>query len=227
MFKRAFEESRMSREAKNALYDALTTAARALGTGRRAELIDVLAQGERSVEQLAAEIEQSVANTSHPLRSLATAGLVSTRRDGTRIYYRLASSAVEDLWAALRRVAAEQVDAFDAIAAAYLPHRGNLPTISRGEVAASLGRIVVLDVRPAREYSAGHIPGAVHVEPGATETSTVFTGRVVAYCRGEFCRYADDTVVALRARGVDAVRLEDGFPEWRRAGLPVETGAAR
>lgn len=214
----------MSREAKNSLYDALTTAARAMATGRRAELVDVLAQGERSVDDLAREIDQSVANTSHHLRSLAAAGLVRTRRDGTRVYYRLSSAAVEDLWAALRRVATEQVETFDAIAEAYLPYRGDLPTISREQLASSLDAVSVLDVRPLAEYTAGHVPGAVHVQPGAADLPTApGGGRVVAYCRGKFCRYADDAVNALRAQGVDAVRLEDGFPEWRRAGLPVET----
>lgn len=213
----------MSREAKDRLFDGLTTAARALATGRRAELVDVLAQGERSVEQLAAEIEQSVANTSHHLRALATAGLVATRKDGTRVFYRLASPAVEELWAALRRVAAQQLAAFDELAAGYLPNRGDISTVSREEVASQLGTVAVFDVRPLAEYAAGHIQGARHVMPGS-KVNAPAAGRVVAYCRGEFCRYADDAVLALLAQGVDAVRLEDGFPEWRRAGLPVATG---
>ena len=124
--------------AKDALYDAFAEVAKALGSGRRTEIVDVLAQGERSVEEIAVEIDQSVANTSHHLRAMARAGVVATRRDGTRVYYRLASERVAELWAALREVAAEQVAGLDRLAAAYLGDRDGLEMVDRAELAARL-----------------------------------------------------------------------------------------
>ncbi len=217
------------RIAKNALFDGLVAAAKALASGRRAEIIDVLAQGERSVEQIAGEIGQSVANTSHHLQLLLRAGLLRTRRDGTRIYYALASDRVAQLWALMRDVAAEHVVEIDRLAAAYLGDRDQLEVISRAELKRRLGRrdIVVLDVRPAVEYEAGHIAGALSVpldELARRLRELPDDADVVAYCRGPFCVYADDAVRALNWRGFRAARLEDGFPEWARAGLPVETG---
>jgi rhodanese-related sulfurtransferase/predicted transcriptional regulator len=218
------------REAKAALYDALATAAKALGSGRRAELVEVLAQGERSVEDAAAEIGQSVANTSQHLRVLAGAGLVTSRRRGNRVLYRLSSDRVEALWEALREVAAEHVAGLDRLAAAYLGDRSGLEQVGRVELARRLdhGDLVVWDVRPPAEFAAGHVAGAVSVPPGEVRrrlgelpTAT----EVVAYCRGPFCVFADDAVRALRREGHSARRLEDGFPEWRRAGLPVAVGA--
>src|SRR5215204_6289313 len=146
------------RQAKDSLFDAFGEVAKALGNGRRAELIDVLAQGERHVDELAAEIGQSVANTSFHLRVLAAAGVVTTRREGTRIYYRLVSARVAELWAALRDVAAAHHEQLDALAAAYLGDRSRLEQIDRHELAQRLeaGDVVVVDVRPSAEYSAGH-----------------------------------------------------------------------
>jgi len=220
------------RAAKDALFDALAGAARALASGRRAEIVDVLAQGERSVEEIAAEVGQSVANTSHHLRTLARAGLVATRRDGTRIHYRLAGDRVGDLWRALRDVAAEHVAGLDALAEAYLGDRRELHTVDRAELAALVerGEVVVLDVRPAAEYAAGHIPGARSVPPDEVEHHLGLLppdADVVAYCRGPYCVYADEAVRALTRRGHRARRLEDGFPEWERAGLPVAAGEGR
>lgn len=173
--------------AKAALFDALTEAAKALANGRRAELVDVLAQGERSVEELAGEIDQSVANTSHHLQRLLRAGLA---RD-------------------------------------YLGDRGSLETITRDELAMRLraGDVVVLDVRPAAEYDAGHLPGAISLPVAQLRDrlDEVRSGaEIVAYCRGPYCVYADDAVRLLTANGRTAYRLEDGFPEWSMAGLPVE-----
>jgi len=217
------------RIAKDALFDGLVAAAKALASGRRAEIIDVLTQGERSVEEIADEIGQSVANTSQHLQQLLRAGLVRTRRDGTRIHYSLTSDRVAQLWALMRDVAAEHVAEIDRLAVAYLGDRGQLDVMSRAELKRRLGRrdVVVLDVRPAPEYGAGHIAGALSVPidelqrrlrelPNDTD--------VVAYCRGPFCVYADDAVRALSRRGFRAARLEDGFPEWARARLPVEIG---
>ncbi len=149
------------RAAKDALFDVFAEVAKALGNGRRAELIDVLVQGERHVDELAAEIGQSVANTSFHLRVLATSGLVATRRDGTRIYYRVASERVVELWVALRDVASAHHRQLDELAAAYLGDRSRLDEIGRGELAQRIadGDVVVVDVRPAAEYASGHIAG--------------------------------------------------------------------
>ena len=214
------------RVAKDALYDGFAEVAKALGNGRRAEVVDVLAQGERHVEEIASEIGQSVANTSFHLRALASVGLVATRREGTRIYYRLASDRVGDLWAALRQVAVAHHASLDALAKAYLGNRDELDQIDRDELVRRLhdGDLIVVDVRPEVEYGAGHIAGAVSVpiDRLARQLRTLPPDvDVVAYCRGPFCVFADDAVRLLRRRGRRARRLVDGFPEWQRAGLPV------
>ena len=214
------------RPSKDTLYNAFSGVAKALASGRRAELVDVLAQGERSVDDLAAEIGQSVANTSQHLRVLAHAGLVRTRRDGTRIFYDLASERVAELWAAVRDVAAEHVAGIDRFADAYLGPADDIETVTREELLRRLRRrdVIVLDVRPTPEYEAGHVRGARSVPPDELDVrlQTVPDDvEVVAYCRGPFCVYANDAVRALQQRGVRARRLEGGYPEWRRAGLPV------
>jgi rhodanese-related sulfurtransferase/DNA-binding HxlR family transcriptional regulator len=219
------------RQAKDSLFDAFAEVAKALGNGRRAELIDVLAQGERHVEELAAEIGQSVANTSFHLRALAAAGLVTTRRDGTRIYYRLSSSRVSELWAALRDVAAAHHEQLDELARNYLGDRSALEQVGRTELAEriSAGDVVVVDVRPATEYAAGHIASArsIPIDRLAASISQLPADvEVVAYCRGPYCVFADDAVRLLRRRGRRARRLQDGYPEWQRASLPVEATAA-
>jgi rhodanese-related sulfurtransferase/DNA-binding HxlR family transcriptional regulator len=215
------------RQAKDALFDALASIAAAMGSGRRAQIIEILAQGERTVEQIAAEIDQTLANTSHHLRTLARAGLVASRRAGTHVHYQLASDDVADAWASLRRVAAAHVDDLDDLARAYLGDRSRVPTISRQELLDRLerGDVVVIDVRPEAEYAAGHLPGAIWVPPDRLDDrlEELPTGRdVVAYCRGPYCVYADDAVRRLTAQGRRAVRLEEGLPEWRRAGGPTE-----
>jgi rhodanese-related sulfurtransferase/DNA-binding transcriptional ArsR family regulator len=218
------------RAAKDALYDALSGAARALGNGRRAEIVDVLAQGERPVEELASQIGQSVANTSQHLQQLLRVGLVRTRRSGTRVYYRLASPRVAELCAVLREVATAHQAEIDRLASAYLGDRSQLESMSRAELDARLrrGEVVVLDVRPTAEFEAGHISGARSIPIDDLRRrlrELPADSRVVAYCRGPFCAYADEAVRMLRRRHRSAARLEDGFPEWARAGLPVETGA--
>ena len=205
------------RQAKDALFDAFGEVAKALGNGRRAELVDVLAQGERHVDELAAEIGQSVANTSFHLRVLATAGLVTTRRDGTRIYYRLASERVGELWSALRDVTAAHHEQLDELAAAYLGDRDRLEQIGRNELAERLaaGDVVVVDVRPAAEYAAGHIAGArsipidqlaasIKPSPPASRSSPTAAGRTAcspttpsACCAGAAARH-DDSRTASR-----------------------------
>ena len=219
------------RAAKDALFDAFAEVAKALASGRRAEIVDVLAQGERSVEQIAAEIDQSVANTSHHLRAMARAGVLRTRREGTRIVYMLASDRIGDMWAAMRDVAAEHVAGINELADAYVGDRSALEPVSRRELEARLraGDIVVLDVRPAVEYEAGHIPGARSVPVAELRRlrSLAKDTEIVAYCRGPYCVYADEAVRQLRRRGFAAKRLEDGYPEWKRAGLPIAVGAGR
>lgn len=217
------------RRSKQALFDAFAEVARALASGRRAEIVDILAQGPRSVEEVAVEIDQSVANTSHHLRTLAGTGLVRSSRAGTRVIYRLAGPDVIELWRAVRAVAEEHAGEVERLARAYLGDGGDVVAIDRAELERRLHRsdTIVLDVRPVPEYAAGHIAGArsVPVPELARRLKEIPKGkRVVAYCRGPYCVYADDAVRLLRRNGYRAERLEDGFPEWRAAGLPVEEG---
>jgi rhodanese-related sulfurtransferase len=215
------------REAKDALFDGFASVAKALASGRRAEIVELLAQGERTVDDIAGELDQSLANTSHHLRTLARAGLLTSRRAGTHVHYRLASDDVLELWWAMRKVAVDQLDEMDQLAHGYLGDRDQIETFTRDELLARLdrGEVVVVDVRPHAEYAAGHLPGAVHVPPDELELLDDLPDdrEVVAYCRGPYCVYADDAVRRLQQRGRQARRLEDGLPEWRRAGGPVET----
>jgi rhodanese-related sulfurtransferase/DNA-binding MarR family transcriptional regulator len=210
-----------------ALFDALATVAQALGSGRRSEIVDLLAQGERSVEEIANEISQSVANTSQHLQVLSRSGLVRSRRDGTRIFYRLASERVADLWAAVRDVAVRHVAEVGVLADEYLGGRDEVEQLSAEELERRLAgdQVVLLDVRPVAEYRAGHIAGARSAPlPELVSLLPKLPRRreIVAYCRGPYCVYADDAVRLLRERGLKARRLDVGFPEWRRAGLPIE-----
>jgi rhodanese-related sulfurtransferase len=220
-----------SRADKDALFEALASVGKALSNGRRAEIVDLLAQGERSVEDVAAELDQSIANTSHHLRNLARSGLVRTRREGTRIFYGLASEQVAQLWTVMRSVAGEHVAEVDRLARAYLGRRDGLEPITRDELARRLrsGDVTVIDVRPAPEYEAGHVEGArsLPIRDLKRRLDAVPRGsELVAYCRGPYCVFADDAVRLLRGHGFEARRLEDGFPEWKRASLPVAVGAA-
>jgi rhodanese-related sulfurtransferase/predicted transcriptional regulator len=212
--------------AKAALYDALAESAKAFANGRRAELVDVLAQGERSVEELAEEIDQTVANTSQHLQRLLRSGLVEARREGTRIYYSLSSPVVADLWRTMRQAAQEHVAGLEQLAADYLGDRSKLRTITRDDLRTRLrdGDVVVVDVRPEAEFAAGHIRGAVSIpiaDLRARLGDIPDGAEVVAYCRGPYCVYADEAVRVLAKKGVAAARLEDGFPEWAAARLPV------
>ena len=218
-----------NRHAKDALFEGLAAIGKALSSGRRIEILEVLAQRDRSVEEVATEIAQSVANTSHHLRALAAAGLVRARRDGTRVFYSLASDRVLDLYNALGAVASNHFAQIDRLANDYLGDRSTLETVTRKELAQRLKRaeVVVIDVRPTDEYEAGHIAGARCFPP--TQVTKLLRSlppdaEVVAYCRGAYCVYADDAVRTLRTKGFHSRRLEDGFPEWRRAGLPVQIG---
>lgn len=218
------------RYAKDRLYDGFAAIGKALGSGRRVELLDLLAQAPQSVKQLASAIDQSVATTSAHLRTLAAAGLVTFNRQGNRVVYELTGPAVEDLIAALRTAAVEHADALERLQRDYLGDRDNLQELSRAELVERLERgkeIIILDVRPAAEFAAGHIPGARHVEPDELARVARSLPRdieVVAYCRGPFCVFSHEAVKLLSQHGVRARRLQDGFPEWRRAGLRVAVG---
>jgi DNA-binding transcriptional ArsR family regulator len=212
------------------LFDALASVAQALGSGRRAEIVDLLAQGERSVDEIASEIDQSVANTSQHLQVLARAGLVRSRRDGTRVFYRLANERISELWATVRDVAVRQVAEVGVLADEYLGARDEVEQLSAEELQQRLARdqVVLLDVRPESEYRAGHIAGARSAPLDELRSLLPTLPRrkeLVAYCRGRFCVYADDAVRLLQDRGLKARRLDVGFPEWQRAGFPVETAA--
>jgi rhodanese-related sulfurtransferase/DNA-binding transcriptional ArsR family regulator len=217
-----------NRAAKDSLFDAFASVAKALGSGRRAEIIDLLAQGERTVDEISTEIGQSTANTSHHLQHLLRSGIVRSRREGTRIFYRLSSQSVMELWAAVRRVAAQHVAELDELATAYLGDRSSMDVLTHTELAERMaaGDVVVLDVRPEPEYRSGHIAHAVSIPVTdlAERLKELPTGRtVVAYCRGPYCVFADEAVRTLDREGFAAARLEDGYPEWATAGLPVET----
>jgi rhodanese-related sulfurtransferase len=215
------------RAAKTALFDEFARAAKALASGRRIELLDVLANGERTVEALAGEVGLTVANTSQHLQILRQAGLVSSRREGTSVHYRLAGPEVFELWRVLRTLAASRLAEVERLAAAYLGGRDELQPVTREELARRLeggDPLIVLDVRPAAEYAAGHLPGAVSIPVAELRRRLAelpADREVVAYCRGPYCAFAHEAVALLREAGVSARRLEDGLPEWQAAGLAV------
>jgi rhodanese-related sulfurtransferase/DNA-binding MarR family transcriptional regulator len=215
------------RAAKTALFDEFARVAKALASGRRIELLDVLANGERTVEALAGEVGLSVANTSQHLQILRQAGLVGSRRQGTLIHYRLAGPEVFELWRTLRTLAASRLAEVERLAVAYLGGRDDLEPVTREELARRLedgDDLVVLDVRPAAEYAAGHLPGAVSIPVGELRRRLAelpADREIVAYCRGPYCAFAHEAVELLRDEGFAARRLEDGLPEWQAARLAV------
>jgi rhodanese-related sulfurtransferase len=215
------------RAAKTALFDEFARVAKALASGRRIELVDVLANGERTVEALAGEVGLSVANTSQHLQILRQAGLVGSRRQGTSVHYRLAGPEVFELWRTLRTLAASRRAEVERLAVAYLGGRDDLEPVTREELARRLedgDDLVVLDVRPAAEYAAGHLPGAVSIPVGELRRRLAelpADREVVAYCRGPYCAFAHEAVELLREEGFAARRLEDGLPEWQAARLAV------
>jgi rhodanese-related sulfurtransferase len=216
------------RAAKVELFDQFARVAGALASGRRAELVDVLANGERTVEELSRQVALSVANTSQHLQVLKEAGLVTATRDGTRMRYRLASPAVYRFWVALRAVAAERLPAVERLVEAYLGSREGLEPISREDLLSRLEAgepLVVVDVRPVEEYRAAHLPGALSIPLDELEERLreLPRGReVVAYCRGPYCAFAPQAVRTLRRHGFRARQLTDGLPEWAASGHRVE-----
>ena len=216
---------------KERLYAQFARLGKALASPARLELVDLLAQGERSVEQLAREAGLTVANASAHLQALARAQLAVSRKVGLRVYYRLADPSVYRLWAALREAGSSQLAEIDRLVGTYLHDRQALEPLSREDLLARLtrGDTVVLDVRPALEYRQGHIAGArsIQVDELDARLGELDPQReIVAYCRGPYCVFADEAVALLRARGLRAYRYQEGFPEWEAAGLPVATEEA-
>jgi rhodanese-related sulfurtransferase/DNA-binding transcriptional ArsR family regulator len=213
--------------AKERLYQAIGRVAAALGSAGRLQILEFVAQGERSVDALAGMTGLSVANTSKHLQALRQAGLVHARKEGLRVFYSLAGDDVSLLLASLRGVAEHRAADVDKLLQTWLAHRDELEPVPAREVLDRLkkGLVTLLDVRPAEEYAAGHLPGALNVPIEKLESYLSKLPRrkdVVAYCRGPYCLMSFDAVEKLRKRGFKAKRLQDGYPEWRAAGLPVE-----
>jgi rhodanese-related sulfurtransferase/DNA-binding transcriptional ArsR family regulator len=215
------------RQHKTALYEQFARVGKALASGKRLELLDLLAQGERDVASLAAAADLGLTTASAHLQTLRQANLVTTRRDGTRILYRLAGTDVVDLYARLRDVARSHLPDVEAARLAYLGDGGGQPvTRQQLQDLAATGTVTVLDVRPGEEYAAGHIPGAVSIPLNQLADRLADLpddGQIIAYCRGAYCVLAHDAVRMLHAHGRPARRLADGMLEWRLAGLPVTT----
>lgn len=217
----------MSSGPKQALFAEFASVARALGHPHRLEILEHLAQGERGVEALAARLGLSVANASQHLQQLKRAGLVAARREGKFILYRLADESVLGLMRTLFEVGERNIAEVDKILRGYFDTRDNMEPVTRAELIDRTrgGLVTVLDVRPRDEYEAGHLSGAVNVSLADLEVRLGEldpSHEVVAYCRGAYCVLSFEAVAALRAHGFNARRLEDGFPEWKAAGLPVE-----
>jgi rhodanese-related sulfurtransferase len=218
------------RMVKDGLYEHFARIGKAVAHPKRIEVLDLLCQGERSVEVLAESAAMGVTNTSAHLRVLREARLLATRKEGTRVFYRLADDAVCDFFVALRDLAGNRYAEVDQIVRDYFSARDALEPVSRDELLQRVGdgSVIVIDVRPREEYAAGHIRGAVSIPLADLEGRVAELPRwaeIVAYCRGPYCVLAPQALDLLRGEGLEARRLEDGFPEWRRAGLPVAVGA--
>jgi rhodanese-related sulfurtransferase len=216
---------------KMALYEQFARIGKALANPARLDLLDLLAQGERSVEDLAQAAQMKTSNTSAQLRMLAGAGLVTSRRDGVKIFYRLTSQDVAAFVRYAQEFAASRLAEVEQVARGYLGDVAGLEPVTREELSGRLrdGQVLVLDVRPAAEYAAGHIPGAInmpHDELAARLADLPADADIVAYCRGRYCVFAPDAVRLLRARGFSAWPLDGGMADWRLAGLPVTAGAS-
>jgi rhodanese-related sulfurtransferase/DNA-binding transcriptional ArsR family regulator len=216
---------------KRALFAQFAAVAKAAGHPLRLELLEQLAQGDRSVEVLADRTHVSIANASQHLQQLRRAGLVTARREGKFVFYRLAEDSVLDLVASLRRIAERRLAEVDRLVRDYFRDRDNLEPVSRPELLDRLksGLATALDVRPEDEFALGHLQGAVNIPLGELKKRLAELDpnrEIVAYCRGPYCVLAYEAVATLRRRGFNVRRLEGGFPEWRAAGLPIETGPA-
>ena len=217
----------MSRSSpKLVLFTQFAAVAKSIAHPNRLELLEQLAQGERSVEVLAQRTRLSVANASQHLQQMRRAGMVSSRREGKFVIYALADTAVLDLLSALRRLAERNIAEVQQVIRSYFDERDAMEAVTREELRARLqsGTVTILDVRPPDEFALGHLPRAINIplpELAARLAELDPAGEIIAYCRGPYCVLSYEAVAALRARGFKARRLEDGLPEWRAAGLPV------
>jgi len=215
---------------KHRLLEQFALVAKALGQANRLDLLELLAQGERSVDSLAQATGLTLANTSQHLLHLRRAGLVASEKRGLYVFYSLAGEDVVELLGALRHTAERHLAEVDRIVAGYFNERDSLEAVSRKELLerANDGLVTVLDVRPPEEFQAGHIPGAVNLPLGDLKKrlgELPEGSEIIAYCRGPYCVLAFEAVAELRKKGFSARRLEDGYPEWKASGLPVETEA--
>jgi rhodanese-related sulfurtransferase/predicted transcriptional regulator len=223
--------ARMSRESpKRALFAQFAAVAKAVAHPHRLELLEQIAQGERSVERLAERVGLSVANASQHLQQMRRAGLLVARREGKYVLYSLSDDSVLDLEAALRRIAERNIAEVERVVRSYFHDRDALEPVSRAELFERLraGLATALDVRPEDEFALGHVPGAINIPLGELERRLAELDpdqEIVAYCRGAYCVLSYEAVARLRTRGFKARRMEDGLPEWRAAGLPVSSGA--
>jgi rhodanese-related sulfurtransferase len=216
------------REFKDRLFEQFARIGKALASPKRLEILDLLAQGERTVEEIARETAMPVANASQHLQALKGARMVESRREGLYSCYRLADEGVFRTWQAVRALAGTRLAEIDRVVETYLKDRDTLEAVSATVLMERLsdGSAVVLDVRPEEEYRAGHIPGALSVPVDSLEAALQTLPKdkeIVAYCRGPFCVFSDEAVTLLRSRGYRARRLAEGLPDWRAEGLPVET----
>jgi rhodanese-related sulfurtransferase len=215
------------REFKDQLYAQFARIGKALASPQRLELLDLLAQGERTVEDLAREAALSVANASQHLKVLRQAQLVKTRKEGLYVYSRLADPAIYDLWRSLRMVGERRLSEIDRLVDVYMRQPQHLEPISRDELATRMaqGEVVVVDVRPASEYRQGHIAQARSIPVDELEARLAelpAAREIVAYCRGPYCLFAGEAVDILNAHGFRALRYEEGYPDWAAAGLPTD-----
>jgi rhodanese-related sulfurtransferase/DNA-binding HxlR family transcriptional regulator len=215
------------REFKDHLFEQFARIGKALSSPRRLEIVDLLAQGERTVEEIARETTMSVASASQHLQALKAARMVEARRDGLYVHYRLADEDVFRTWQAVRALAEARLSEVDRVVEAYLEDRDALEAVDATELMERLSDegVIVLDVRPEEEYRAGHIPGALSVPVDGLEAALQALPKdreIVAYCRGPYCVFSDEAVALLRSRGYRARRLRQGLPDWRAAGMPVE-----
>ncbi len=218
------------RQFKNSLYGLFARIGKALSSPHRLEILELLAQGERPVESLATEMGLSLANTSQHLQALRQASLVESRKQGLFVFYRLSDPAVFDLSRAIRTVAEHQLADLERLVREHFGNRADAEPVEIDELLKRLRlrNVVVLDTRPPNEYAAGHIAGALSVPVDGLQKQLRRLPKereYVAYCRGPYCVYADRAVEILTSHGRRARRLREGFPEWRAAGLPIETGA--
>ena len=212
---------------KHDLFAQFARVGKALSNGNRLELLEFLAQGERSVEQLSKVAGLTVANTSQHLQQLRHAGMVTCRKEGLKVYYSISGDDVITLLDTLRVVAERHVTDVQHLVNTYLTVKDNLEPIPRAELLerARDGLVTVLDVRPPEEYASGHVPGAINIPLHELEQRLEELDKnqeIVAYCRGPHCVLAFDAVARLREKGMNARRMEDGYPEWKTAGLPIE-----